>query len=165
MLVVIWERPDGRVSFQYATVSPDNISQWERMLKIESDRLTAKYGAPPIPHIETVDTPRDLISDHDCSPACEYFNALTYDNGVKVDMEKAKNIHMDNIRLIRNKELDKLDIDYVRALESGDIEGQEKVKSQKQYLRDIPQTFSLDTPNNKPDELKSLYPEVLWPNH
>ena len=39
---------------------------------------------------------------------------------IKVNMEKARGIQMDKIREVRNKELAKKDIEYMRALEADD---------------------------------------------
>ena len=77
----------------------------------------------------------------------------------KINMDKAKVIQMDNIRLKRNEELDKQDILFMRAIEDGDTDAQDAIKTKKQELRDIPQTFDLTT--DDPEILKEKWPEGL----
>ena len=77
---------------------------------------------------------------------------------IKVNMAKARGIQMDKIREMRNKELAKKDVEYMKALEADD--GSAKaIAAEKQALRDIPQTFDLTT--NTADELKEKWPEGL----
>ena len=77
---------------------------------------------------------------------------------IVVNMSKARGIHMDKIRAVRNKELAKKDIEFMKALEADD--GSHKaIAVEKQVLRDIPQTFDLTT--ETPEELKNKWPEGL----
>ena len=59
-----------------------------------------------------------------------------------VDMAKAKALHMDRIRLMRNAELEKLDKEQFKNLT--DQNALVRIESEKQVLRDIPQNFDLD---------------------
>lgn len=70
---------------------------------------------------------------------------------VDVDMEKARDIHMNNIRLLRDKKFKELDVETMKG---------NNVQAQKQVLRDIPQTFDLSNANT-PEELKILIPTEL----
>jgi len=77
---------------------------------------------------------------------------------VVINMPKARGIQMDKIRAVRNKELAKKDIEFMEALEADD--GSHKaIATEKQVLRDIPQTFDLTT--DTPEELKEKWPEGL----
>jgi len=77
---------------------------------------------------------------------------------IVINMPKARGIQMDKIREIRNAELAKKDIEFMKALEADD--GSHKaIATEKQVLRDIPQTFDLTT--NTPEQLKELWPEGL----
>jgi len=79
---------------------------------------------------------------------------------IVVNMSKARGIQMDKIREVRNNELTKKDIEFMKALEADD--GSHKaIATEKQVLRDIPQTFDLTTENDTPDELKQKWPDVL----
>lgn len=65
-------------------------------------------------------------------------------NKVDVNMPKARDLHMDKIRRVRNDELEKLDISFMRAIEAGDAAEQTSITNQKQALRDIPQELDLE---------------------
>ena len=77
---------------------------------------------------------------------------------IKVNMAKARGIQMDKIREMRNKELAKKDVEYMKALEADDCSAKD-IAIEKQALRDIPQTFDLTT--DTADELKNKWPEGL----
>ena len=54
---------------------------------------------------------------------------------IKINVDKAKEIQKDKMREVRKPLLEKLDVDFVRALETGsDVE---EIKTQKQALRDV----------------------------
>jgi len=77
---------------------------------------------------------------------------------IVINMPKARGIQMDKIRAVRNEELAKKDIEFMKALEVDD--GSHKaIATEKQVLRDIPQTFDLTT--DTPEELKQKWPEGL----
>ena len=77
---------------------------------------------------------------------------------IKVNMAKARGIQMDKIREMRDKELAKKDIEYMKALEANDGSAA-AIATEKQALRDIPQTFDLTT--DTPEQLKEKWPEGL----
>ncbi len=77
---------------------------------------------------------------------------------VNINMDKARGIQMNKIREIRNRELAKKDIEYMKALEAED-DSHKAIAVEKQKLRDIPQTFDLTT--DTPEELKEKWPEGL----
>ena len=77
---------------------------------------------------------------------------------IKINLEKARGIQMDRIREMRDKELAKKDIEYMKALEADDGSAA-AIATEKQALRDIPQTFDLTT--DTADELKEKWPEGL----
>jgi hypothetical protein len=78
---------------------------------------------------------------------------------ITVNMSKARGIHMDKIRLVRNKQLADLDVSFMRAVETGDASEQARIAWEKQALRDIPQTLDLTT--DTPEELKAIWPIEL----
>ena len=65
------------------------------------------------------------------------------------------------IRIMRDKELAKKDIDMLRAIESGDSSAQSTVATDKQTLRDIPANFDLTTGVDTPVQLKAKWPDGL----
>jgi len=80
---------------------------------------------------------------------------------ITVNMTKARAIHMDKIRVIRNAELFALDITFMRALEAEDTDAQATIATEKQTLRDIPATFDLTTGVDGPEALKLTWPTEL----
>jgi len=54
---------------------------------------------------------------------------------IKINLDKAKEIHKDKIREARKPLLEKLDVDFVRALELGGDTA--SIAAQKQALRDV----------------------------
>jgi len=80
---------------------------------------------------------------------------------LKVNMKKARDIHLAEIRKVRDAELAKRDVPFMRALESGDIKEQSRIAAEKQILRDIPADFDLTTGITTPERLLARWPEIL----
>ena len=83
------------------------------------------------------------------------------DGTPKVNMVKARAVHMDKIRTVRNAELVKKDLTSLRAVEDADTDAQATIKAEKQTLRDIPATFDLTTDVDTPEKLKAKWPTEL----
>ena len=79
---------------------------------------------------------------------------------ININMTKARAIHLEEIRRVRNEELAKEDINLMIANESGTSSEQDAVKAKKQTLRDLPATFSLDSYAD-PAALKAAWPTEL----
>jgi hypothetical protein len=89
----------------------------------------------------------------------EYFNAYEFDAelGAKVNIEKAKAIHLDKFRSARKPKLDKLDIEFMKAVETNDEEKKAEIIADKIALRDVTLTAL-------PDDLagiKATWPDIL----
>ena len=80
---------------------------------------------------------------------------------INVNMTKARAIHLEEIRKVRNAELVKEDITFMRAVEAGDTSAQSTVATKKQVLRDIPATFDITTDVDTPELLKARWPSEL----
>ena len=80
---------------------------------------------------------------------------------INVNMTKARAIHMDKIRVVRNAELVKEDVTFMRAVEAEDTDAQATIKTKKQTLRDIPATFDITTDVDTPEKLKAKWPAEL----
>jgi len=74
---------------------------------------------------------------------------------ISVNMDKAKDIWRDKIRLAREPELAKLDAAFMKALETG--ADTTAIVAQKQALRDAPADPAIDEATT-PDELKAVQP-------
>ena len=83
------------------------------------------------------------------------------DGTPKVNMTKARAVHMDKIRVVRNAELVKEDLNMLKALEAGDSSAQGTVNTKKQTLRDLPATFDITTDVDTPVKLKDKWPSEL----
>jgi hypothetical protein len=93
-------------------------------------------------------------------PADRIFRGAWQFNGdaVEVDMTNALSIHKDNLRADRAPRLAALDVDYMKALETG--EGAADIAAQKAVLRDVTSDARIDAAAT-PDELKALDLETL----
>jgi len=88
-----------------------------------------------------------------------FFNAYEYDQevGAKINISKAKEIRLEHYRRARTPLLAALDVDFMRAVESGDVNLQKEIASKKQALRDVTKT---DLPNTL-EEIKATWPDIL----
>jgi len=75
-----------------------------------------------------------------------------------VNPDKAKAIWKNKWREARKPILASLDIEFMRAVESGDAAKQSEISAKKQELRDV---TLLPIPGTTPEEIKSVWPEVL----
>lgn len=139
--VIVYTRPeDGGVSVVY----PTGETTLETVLE------QVPEGALNVRVTDAQNIPSDRT----------YRNAWTDQNPgeqVDVDLEKAKQIHMDRIREARNEKLLALDTEQMKSLR--DPEKLLEIEDQKQVLRDLPETFELQADN--PDALKALWPLEL----
>ena len=93
-------------------------------------------------------------------PADRTFRGAWQFNGsaVEIDMSAARDIHRDNLRAERAPRLAKLDVDYMKALEtSGDTAA---IAAEKQALRDVTADARIAGAAT-PDALKALTLDVL----
>ena len=74
--------------------------------------------------------------------------------GFGIDMAKAKEIHKENIRAIREPLLSALDIEFQRALETG--ASTTDIVAKKQALRDAPADSAIDAATTE-SELKAQW--------
>ena len=75
-----------------------------------------------------------------------------------VNPDKAKAIWRDKWREARKPLLASLDIKFMKAVESADTSKQAEIALKKQELRDVTLT---PIPGTTPEEIKSVWPEVL----
>jgi len=75
-----------------------------------------------------------------------------------VNPDKAKAIWKDKWREARKPLLASLDIEFMKAVETGNSEKQAEIASKKQALRDVTQT---EIVGNTPEEIKAVWPSVL----
>lgn len=74
-----------------------------------------------------------------------------------INIEKAKAVQIDRWRSIRSSKLQQLDLESLKAIESGDAVKQAEVAAKKNALRDV---TKLPLPNT-PEEIKNYIPDIL----
>lgn len=122
-------------------------------------------GEIPLEDVLKKDVPSDAVNVRVVNeteiPADRTFrNAWHDNNGIKVDMPKAREIHKEKLRALRAPKLAALDVEYQRADEAGDTKAKSAVAAKKQALRDVtadPRIAAAKTP----DELKAVIPDAL----
>lgn len=78
----------------------------------------------------------------------------------KIDLDKAKEIHKDNLRKSRFKVFKDLDIEFMKSLEIGDHEKILEISKRKQKLRDITVDLAISSATTV-NELKETWDEDL----
>jgi hypothetical protein len=132
----------------------------------ETGNLHVIHPNPDLPLADVLakDVPQDAqqVEIVDVLPGDRKFRGAWQKVGgqVSVDMVKARGIHMDRIRTSRNKELDRLDKEYLRADEDGSPQEKAQIANQKRALRTLPETFSLESCLT-PEELDAAWPADL----
>ena len=111
-----------------------------------------------VEEIQAKDVPDGVTSnivDHSSLPTDTNFqNAWVYKDGsVQVDLAKAKEVHREYIRRERKEKLAALDIEFQRALETGDTSA---VVAKKQALRDATADSAIDAATST-DQLKAQW--------
>ena len=133
--------------------SPEYISQFD-----SEDEAIAAIIAKDIPADKQSSA---IIIDKSQVPDRKFRDSWKQESSSVVeDITKARAIHMDRIRVYRNAELAKEDINYQIALEQDNNSKKNSVASKKQMLRDIPSTFNLSGATNG-TELDALWPSEL----
>jgi hypothetical protein len=81
---------------------------------------------------------------------------------ININMTKAKEIHRDKVRVVRNYLLSQKDVEFQRALETG--ADTSAIVADKQALRDAPASAAIEAATNS-DELKAAWDtELLGPS-
>ncbi len=75
---------------------------------------------------------------------------------ITIDINKAKDIWKDKIRVSRKLALEKLDVDYMKANETGN--DTTSIVADKQTLRDLPEQVDTATTT---DEIKAVWNDML----
>lgn len=140
MKKIIYRTPNG-----VAVVTP--VSTME--LDIEQ---IAKKDVPEGSEFSIVDESK-IPKDRTFREAWEYS-----EKEVLVNPDKAKAIWKDKWREARKPLLASLDIEFMKAVETGNASKQAEIASKKQELRDVTNT---PIPGTTPEEIKAVWPEIL----
>lgn len=124
------------------------------------DEFMARIAQMVIP----ADASNVRIVDESEIPSDRTFrNAWKSNGGVEVDMPKAREIHKDALRRLRDPLLEALDVEYQRADEAKDQVRKDEIAEEKQALRDVTDDPAIDAATT-PEELKAVMPDVLVPD-
>ena len=148
---IIFTRPDGGLS----VVTPVINTLLEHKNFTDADAEQRAWGKLPADAIN----PR--WADAAEIPLDRVFRDAWEDNGgVKVNMQKAREIHRAHLRALRAPLFAALDTEYLRADERGDITAKGQISIKKQALRDVTKDPSIEAAVT-PDELVAVVPESL----
>ena len=102
---------------------------------------------------------RYAVLDDKALPDCYFRDAWTIEDNfiITIDIEKAKNIQKDYWRHARSQKLQKLDYQFMLALEENDEKKINIIKQKKQALRDV---TLIQLPNTIED-IKNTWPVIL----
>lgn len=79
---------------------------------------------------------------------------------ITINMEKAREIHKETIRELRKPLFEKLDVEFIKAVESGDQSLIQEIVDLKRELRDAT-SYHLISSAETPEELKEAIPDIL----
>lgn len=150
---IVWRTSDGAVLISSPAVRLDGETDSEQLQRTAEEIL--QKGVVPAGSTWHAAQDADI-------PADRTFRKAWSSDGTKlqVDMAKARAVHMDRIREVRDKKLTALDVETIRALGKDNTARRDEVEAEKDTLRDLPQTFDL-TIANTPEELNKLWPSEL----
>jgi hypothetical protein len=149
---IIYTRPDGGLSIIHPIRNTypklEALTDEEVLERAKKD---IPKGAINVQIIDESEIPKD-----------RYFrNAWKAGQGtIEHDMLKCRELHREKMRLARKPLLETLDVEFMKALESGGPSLVEDIKSKKQKLRDITTHPDIEAAQT-PEALKAVWPEEL----
>lgn len=148
---IIWKMPNGAVGLTKIYNLDGCKDHFEFAAKLKEQKLVPNDWV-------LVALNKDLPSDKDH----DYFDAWVFDEKtqkVKVCLDRAKEVHKNCMRVHRNQALQKLDGQFLQAMELGNEAAMAEIKTKKQRMRDFPST--VDSVQSL-DELRaiSVVPEI-----
>lgn len=112
-----------------------------------------------MPHLDTVSYRR--IADADIPPDRTFRDAWEDDGvGIRHNMTKARMLHLDRVRVARERVLSKLDAEWMRAQGQGKKDEADVVEAKRQALRDLPATLGVEDART-PEELAARWSLLL----
>lgn len=156
MKKIIYTRPDGGLSIVYP--APKSVIEEAQKRTLTDAEYEARVWEKSVPANAIL--PASI--EDDVIPEDRYFRNAWKANAnlIEVDLPKARDLHMNNLRVDRNVKLKELDIEFQIALEKGDAEAQRTIAARKQALRDMPATFDLSAITDL-NALKNARPDYL----
>ena len=151
MRKIVFTRPDGGVS----VIHPNLNTHGEPEGFTEADAEQRAWDKLPANALN----PR-WVNESDVPTDRTFRDAWTDTTSeLDIDMAKARQIHLDRIRIKRNAELSKLDVQATKAQDIGDAEALTQIRVRKQELRDLPTTLAPSLASAvSVDALKAIQP-------
>ena len=154
---LIWKKPDGSICITIP--APKGRREGESEADwIERVRARAKDADPHL---------ADCVGLSDCMaadlPGSRRFRNCWRDDGtgrLAVDMTRARDQRMSEIRAERDQQFASLDNEWMRATGQGKKAEADAIEAKRQALRDIPQNTDLEAVAT-PEELEAFQP--TWP--
>jgi hypothetical protein len=145
-MLVIWQTENNGIAV--STISP--------RVNVESEIAVIQSKNPNLIFKKTVEA-SEVEVNYDM-----FFAAYELDADLNLfhNMVKAREIWKNHIRLNRTGFLEKLDVDYQRALELNDTVAMTEIINKKQILRDATDDPRIEAAINI-TELKEAYPELM----
>ena len=155
MKVIIYKNDDGGMSVIYPVYQPE----WG---KIEQDEFLLFVQNKDVPKMIDSSTRKSWLIEIEETLKLRYLrNAWKVDDNGQIffDRSKGEELKKEQFRNLRKPLLEKLDIQFMRALEVGDISTIQIVTQKKSELRDITSVDfnSYDTPQ----KLHEFIPDLL----
>ena len=82
---------------------------------------------------------------------------------ITIDINKAKDVYKDMLRSARKPVLEDLDLQFMRAVETGNTTLQAEIAAKKQALRDVTTDPNIDKVKNTED-FRKIFPDMLKPD-
>lgn len=139
---IVWKRPDGGISVTHLTSESDSSTDHAKALQ---DR-----GDIPEDWIWVAED-IELPTDRNFRDAWGWETELPV---IDINKEGAINITKNRLRNERESKFKELDIQFMLALESGDVKSLADIKSKKQKLRDVTKLATSKLSLEKLQELK-----------
>lgn len=156
MKVIAYKDDNGGVTIVY----PAYQSEWNQQ---EQDNFLLFVQNKDVPKLSDGSTRQSWIIDGEETLPTKYVRQawdITNDGKLYFDINKGYDVKKDHLRFLRKPFLEKLDIDFMKALEAGDAALMSNIINKKQTLRDITKIdmSQYDTPQKLhqfiPNELK-----------
>lgn len=181
---IVYTRPDGGVSVVVPAIRArlcsavtltgerhvyDPPMHFDELIRVfKTDKLSPEWAQSDDEFIEWIrakDVPADatnvqIVDEADIPTDRTFRNAWKQCPMGKpeVDMDKARDIHRDNLRAARKPKLQALDVEFMRVVENGAPTSD--IAAAKQALRDVTKHPDIDAAAT-PEELKAVWPVVL----
>lgn len=150
---ILYTRADGGVSIATSKPKADVERGFRELTDEEYIALVWERSVPKDA------TSAFEIDDNYVLPDREFRNAWVQDGKTVIhDLEKAREIQLDRIRLAREPKLIELDKEFMMALEKG--LPTEEVATKKQILRDITEPLKV-LELSSIEDVKAAFPEIL----